>query len=87
MTHMHPDKEQHQKTVKVNLHQSDPRFLFISDGKYYLDEKEVSSELAISALVLAVKELGYWGQVAKDILPEEWFQEVQRAYKYHDEGK
>lgn len=75
-----------QEVVKVNLHQKDPRFFVIKEGKYYLDEKEVPVEVGVAALALAAQELGYWCQVAKDILPEEWFSEVQRVYAYQDEG-
>jgi len=68
------------ENVKVNLHQKDPREFEVIDGKYFADGKEVSPEEAIAILVEAAEELGYWCQVAKDILPEDWFEEVQLVY-------
>lgn len=39
------------------------------------------ARLAIIDLEVEVRELTYWCQVAKDILPEEEFSEVQRVYE------
>lgn len=51
-------------------------------GNWFLDQKEVTQDEAINELVEAVKDLGYWCQVAKDVLPTEQFEMVQEAYEY-----
>lgn len=52
---------------------------------WFLDGQKIEKEQAINELVEAVKDLGYWCQVAKDVLPTEDFDMVQEAYKYHEE--
>jgi hypothetical protein len=70
----------------VCLHKKDAHMLERnSEGKWFLDKTEIPQEQAISELVEAVKDLGYWCQVAKDILPTEQFEMVQEAYEYHEE--
>ncbi len=56
-----------------------------ADGVWTLDGKVIDQEQAIIEMADAVNELGYWCQVAKDVLPEEDFAEVQRAYEYDPE--
>lgn len=72
--------------IKVCLHKKGAHMLVRTiDGKWFLDDREVDWETAIQEMATAVEELGYWCQVAKDILLEEDFAEVQRAYEYHAE--
>lgn len=54
-------------------------------GNWSLDGKVISEEEAIGELVEAVQELGYWCQVAKDVLPQKEFEMVQESYEYRDE--
>lgn len=74
------------KELKVCLHKKDAHTLERkSDGKWFLDSKEIPQQHAIEELVEAVQDLGYWCQVAKDVLPKEEFEMVQEAYEYHEE--
>jgi hypothetical protein len=54
-------------------------------GDWFLDLKQITQEQAIEELVSAVRDLGYWCQVAKDVLPTEYFEMVQEAYEYHED--
>lgn len=73
------------KQIKVGLKKKDAHTLERSEnGVWALDGKEIDQEQAIQALVEAVDDLGYWCQVAKDVLPEEEFAEVQRCVEYQD---
>lgn len=54
-------------------------------GTWILEGKEIEQEQAIAELISAVEDLGYWCQVAKDVLPVEDFEEIQRAYEYHED--
>lgn len=54
-------------------------------GDWFLDLKKITQEQAINELVDAVNDLGYWCQVAKDVLPTEDFEMVQEAYEYHED--
>jgi hypothetical protein len=74
------------KEVKVCLYKKNAHTLERkADGKWLLDYKEIAEEQAIEELVVAVKDLGYWCQVAKDVLPKEDFEMVQDAYEYHED--
>lgn len=74
------------KQYKVCLHKKDAHTLEKKeDGKWYLDHQEIPQEKAIEELVEAVKDLGYWCQVAKDVLPEDQFEMVNESYSYHEE--
>jgi len=77
------------KTVnqfKVCLHKKNAHTLERNEaGKWFLDKKEIDQEKALEELVEAVKDLGYWCQVAKDVLPSDQFQMVQEAYAYEEE--
>ena len=74
------------KGLKVCLHKKNAHTLERkSDGKWLLDNKEIPQEQAIDELAKAVQDLGYWCQVAKDVLPKEEFDEVQYAYEYHED--
>lgn len=74
------------KNLKVCLHKKGAHILErTEDGKWLLDNEPVTQEEAINELAEAVQDLGYWCQVAKDVLPEEEYEEVQRAYEYHEE--
>ncbi|WP_433943474.1 hypothetical protein [Paenibacillus sp. SN-8-1] len=57
-----------------------------SEGRWLLDGKEVDQERAIVEMAEAVQDLGYWCQVAKDVLPTEDFVMVQEAYEYNPES-
>lgn len=52
------------------------------NGTWTLDGEEIEQERAIQELAEAVNDLGYWCQVAKDVLPVEEFAEVQRCVEY-----
>lgn len=54
-------------------------------GQWLLDGKEIEQEKAISELVEAVQDLGYWCQVANDVLPTVDFEMVQEAYEYTED--
>jgi hypothetical protein len=54
------------------------------EGQWFLDGEKITQTQAILELVEAVKDLGYWCQVAKDVLPTEQFEMVQEAYEYED---
>ncbi|MFB0831068.1 hypothetical protein ACEU2D_15865 [Brevibacillus laterosporus] len=54
-------------------------------GKWFLDGNKIEEEQAINELVEAVQDLGYWCQVAKDVLPTEVFEMVQESYSYHED--
>lgn len=70
----------------VCLHKKEAHTLLkFRDGKWELDGKEIPEEQAIAELIEAVQDLGYWCQVAKDVLPPEQFEAVQESYEYHDE--
>ena len=51
-------------------------------GVWTLDGKVIDQEQAIVEMADAINDLGYWCQVAKDVLPTEMFEEVQYAYEY-----
>ena len=75
------------KEIKVCLHKKGAHMLERnSDGVWFLDRNVIGHEEAVQHLVSAVEDLGYWCQVAKDVLPEEEFAEVQRAYEYDPES-
>ena len=58
------------ETIKVGLKKKGAHTLERNNaGIWTLDGKEVTQEAAISELVEAVEELGYWCQVAKDVHP------------------
>lgn len=69
------------QNIDVNLRQKQPKRFQIIDGDYYVDGERVTAEAAILVLSEAVQELGYWCQVAKDVLPVEMFDEVQFVYE------
>lgn len=72
--------------IKVCLHKKGSHTLVrTSDSKWVLDGKEILEEQAIAELVEAVQDLGYWCQIAKDVLPSEQFDMVQESYEYHEE--
>ncbi|MET3505498.1 hypothetical protein [Halalkalibacter oceani] len=72
--------------VKVCLHKKGAHMLTKNtEGELFIDEKRISQEQAINELIEAAQDLGYWCQVAKDVLPKEEFDEVQRAYEYHED--
>jgi hypothetical protein len=74
------------KNIKVCLHKKGAHTLERSEhGKWVLDGKIITQEKAIKELVEAVQDLGYWCQVAKDVLPTEQFEMVQESYEYHEE--
>ncbi|MDX8367832.1 hypothetical protein [Cytobacillus sp. IB215665] len=71
------------KNIKVCLHKKNAHTLERNEqGKWFLDEKEIGQEQAIEELAEAVQDLGYWCQVAKDVLPEEQFELVNESYYY-----
>lgn len=74
------------KEYNVCLHKKGAHILARSnDGEWALDGKKVSEEKAISELVEAVQDLGYWCQVAKDVLPSKQFELIQEAYDYQED--
>ena len=74
------------KTLKVCLHKKNGHMLERNEsGKWFLDGKVIEEEQAINELVEAVQDLGYWCQVAKDVLPTEDFEMVQESYSYHED--
>lgn len=70
--------------IKVCLHKKGAHMLERKDGQWILDGKVIDQETAINELVEAVQDLGYWCQVAKDVLPTEEFAEVQRCVEYRE---
>lgn len=74
------------EVIKVGLKKKGAHTLErTTEGKWMLDGKEIEQEQAIAELVEAVEELGYWCQVAKDVLPKETFEMVQESYAYREE--
>ncbi|WP_254782230.1 hypothetical protein [Bacillus sp. OK048] len=74
------------KQLKVCLHKKNAHTLERNEhGKWLLDGKIITQEKAINELVEAVQDLGYWCQVAKDVLPKEDFEMVQESYEYHED--
>lgn len=74
------------KKIKVCLHKKNAHILERDEElQWYLDGKFIPQHKAIMELVEAVQDLGYWCQVAKDVLPKEDFEMVQEAYEYHEE--
>lgn len=74
------------KQFKVCLHKKGAHTLERKeDGKWFLDNMEIPQEKAIEELVEAVQDLGYWCQVAKDVLPADQFDMVNESYSYHEE--
>jgi hypothetical protein len=72
--------------IKVCLYKKNAHTLERNEeGKWLLDNKEIQQEQAISELVEAVNDLGYWCQVAKDVLPTKQFEMVQEAYEYEED--
>ncbi|RPK29846.1 hypothetical protein EDO6_00470 [Paenibacillus xylanexedens] len=55
------------------------------EGVWTLDGTQIDEKQAIQELVEAVSDLGYWCQVAKDVLPTEMFEMVQESYAYHED--
>jgi hypothetical protein len=69
--------------IKVCLHKKGARMLErTTKGFWFLDNKMITQEQAINELVEAVQDLGYWCQVAKDVLPDEDFEMVQESYSH-----
>jgi hypothetical protein len=69
--------------IKVGLKKKGAHTLERAEnGTWTLDDKEIEQERAIQELAEAVTDLGYWRQVAKDVLPAEEFAEVQRCVEY-----
>ncbi|MEK5393982.1 hypothetical protein NSQ59_27160 [Margalitia sp. FSL K6-0131] len=74
------------KKYKVCLHKKDTQVLERDEqGSWFLDGVFISTEQAINELVDAVQDLGYWCQVAKNVLPTENFEMVQEAYEHHED--
>lgn len=73
------------KNNEACLHTVGTYKIKLQDGKWFLDDKEITQEEGIKILFDSVRELGYWCQVAKDVLPPEHFDDVQYAYSYHEE--
>ncbi|WP_099301888.1 hypothetical protein [Bacillus sp. Marseille-P3800] len=72
--------------IKVCLHKKNAHTLERTEGgAWFLDDKLITQEQAIEELVEATADLGYWCQVAKDVLPEDEFQLVQECYEHHEE--
>ncbi|MDG0791950.1 hypothetical protein OMP38_14615 [Cohnella ginsengisoli] len=55
-------------------------------GVWTLDGTVIDQERAIVEMADAVNDLGYWCQVAKDVLDEEDYQLVQTSYEYDPEN-
>ncbi len=70
---------------KVCLHKKCAHTLERRDDHWTLDGVEIDQEHAISELVEAVQDLGYWCQVAKDVLPTDDFDMVQEAYEHNED--
>ena len=78
--------EKQTELIKVCLHKKNAHTLTRTiKGDWFLDNKEISEEEAVNELAEAVQDLGYWCQVAKDVLPTEDFKMVQEAYTYQDD--
>lgn len=74
------------KTLKVGLKKKGAHTLERNEnGQWFLDGKPIETEFAIRELVEAVEDLGYWCQVAKDVLDDEDFELVQTSYDYQPE--
>ncbi|AWD87935.1 MULTISPECIES: hypothetical protein [Bacillus] len=72
--------------LKVCLHKKGAHTLERTvNGDWILDSKPITQDQAIKELVEAVSDLGYWCQVAKDVLDKEDFNAVQEAYEYKEE--
>ncbi|MBT9285847.1 MULTISPECIES: hypothetical protein [Bacillus] len=72
--------------MKVCLHKKGAHTLERTvNGGWILDSKQITQDQAINELVEAVSDLGYWCQVAKDVLEEEDFNAVQEVYEYKEE--
>ena len=79
------------KELKVNLYNKEVLYRS-EEGIYALSINGgaplvMGEEEAVQALVSAVQDLGYWCQVAKDILPTDQFEEVNYAVNYNSEEK
>ncbi|MBG9734742.1 hypothetical protein [Paenibacillus alvei] len=75
------------KELKVSLKKKGAHTLVrTGEGKWLLDGQEIDQEKAIVEMAEAVNDLGYWCQVAKDVLPTEEFEMVQEAYEYDPES-
>lgn len=73
------------KPIKVFLKKKGANTLERAEnGRWTLDGNPIDQENAIQEMAQAVEDLGYWCQVAKDVLPEEEFAEVQRCVEYQD---
>ncbi|MGU9969854.1 hypothetical protein [Bacillus sp. N1(2025)] len=71
--------------LKVCLHKKGAHTLERTvNGGWILDSKQITQDQAINELAEAVSDLGYWCQVAKDVLEED-FNAVQEAYEYKEE--
>lgn len=74
------------KTLSVDLRSPTGRILARnSSGGWYLDGNRVDTEDAILLLADAVEDLGYFCQVAKDVLDEDTFEDVMYVYAYDGE--
>ena len=78
------------KEIRVNLYNKEVLYRN-EEGIYALSANGgapavMDEEEAIQNLVQAVRDLGYWCQVAKDILPTGYFEEVNRAVAYEGES-
>lgn len=74
------------ESIKVGLKKKGAHTLERSEsGVWTLDGVKIDQERAVQELAEAVSDLGYWCQVAKDVLPTEMFEMVQESYAYHED--
>lgn len=74
------------KAIKVGLKMKGAHTLErTTEGQWLLDGNKIEQERAITELVEAVQALGYWCQVAKDVLPSEMFEMVHESYEYEED--
>ncbi|MCY9764828.1 hypothetical protein M5X06_31035 [Paenibacillus alvei] len=74
------------EAIKVGLKKKGAHTLErTTQGQWILDGKAIEQERAIAELVEAVQDLGYWCQVAKDVLPRKMFELVQESYAYQED--
>lgn len=74
------------KEIKVALKKKGAHTLERNaDGEWALDGKKIEQEQAIVEMADAVNDLGYWCQVAKDVLDTEDYELVQYSYEYDPE--
>ena len=73
------------KKIDVCLHKKGAHTLERDElGKWFIDKKELSQERAILELAEAVQDLGYWCQVAKDVLDEDVFDTTNEVVAYEE---